>query len=554
MLPPRPVARLSVLFVTVLLAAAGLVVPATWTAGDVLDVVEAAGPGEGRIQTHAETMLPRRLRDLRAASRPEPAQTARLRGRLLLARERAAQRAAGAASDDEPGPRQGRGRPVAIAETFPAFHGNPADISLTRNLASLAAIGPNARTLASPVAVNDGQRIFYAGNTHAEVSPDGAATFDDIVLPAGPANAPIPCCLPDVAHDRARGVTFWSLLYLDAPGNTGVVRIFVRRSIIQPDNCAYDVDLDGSANNLIPDFPRLALSTNALYLATNNVDVARDRWAGAQVRRFNLDQLADCAEATVDVLTLTDRQDRQRVLTPVDGALDTMYLAVLQNQKSLRVFRWPEGSTRVTGRGVSVAPASYADPDCRGGVNNQDWLEGAFAPSLVGFDLRGAVGAGRLTFLWPVGPDRLHPQAHVHAAVLRESDFKVLNQPHLFHDTLCLGLPAIAPNDRGDLGLTIAAGGTRGGGGPAVKGFIGIDDDFTPGPGNFPIIFLTANATHNPADERFGDYFSIRRHNPCGLFWVATNYGLNTGTDVGNVNARYLEFGRNRDRGCWAGS
>jgi hypothetical protein len=114
----------------------------------------------------------------------------------------------------------------------------------------------------------------------------------------------------------------------------------------------------------------------------------------------------------------------------------------------------------------------------------------------------------------------------------------------------CNGLPIISTNDHGDLGISTAVGGKKGGGGTAAQGFVGIADDFSGGVGFFPTIVRTAVGTHNRPDQRFGDYFVTHRHNPCGNSWTATNYALNGGLNTANVNSRYVEFGRGRDVGC----
>ncbi len=118
-------------------------------------------------------------------------------------------------------------------------------------------------------------------------------------------------------------------------------------------------------------------------------------------------------------------------------------------------------------------------------------------------------------------------------------------------NTACNGLPMIATNDRGDLGISTAVGGRAGGGGTAAQAFVAIADDFAGGIGFFPFLSLTASGTHNRTDQRYGDYFTVRPHNPCGGWWSATNYALSGGTGVANVNSRYVEFGRSRDNGCW---
>ena len=346
-------------------------------------------------------------------------------------------------------------------------------------------------------------------------------------------------------------MTFWSVLYTTSSATNGVVRIFVRRNMPAADSCSYTIDPGGTANNVLPDYPHLGLSDNFLYLTTNNTGGAGTQH---QVRRFNIDQMADCVSASTNTFTSTGPGGSQRVVTPVEGARDTMHWGWVETSTSFRIFSWPESTTTVSSALRSLTHASaFVNPDCRGGVGNFDFIERSTAWSIAGFRLRGAVGAGRISFYWNVGPDSSHPQGHVHAAVFREFDKALIAQPHIFNSGHCFGYPAVGVNDRGDLGLTIAAGGKAGGGGTAAQGFVGIDDSFTPGVGFFQSLSLTAGGTHNRSDGRYGDYFTSRRQTPCGLAWAATNHALLNGTATANVNARYVEFVRGRDNTCYTG-
>ncbi|MBI3989330.1 MAG: hypothetical protein HY347_06905, partial [candidate division NC10 bacterium] len=446
-----------------------------------------------------------------------------------------------------------RGRETQLAMPDEArFHGTPSDLIIGRNHQNSRANDTGlASTLAEPAAANDGVHIFYTGTTHAEFSTDGGVTWTDVPISGGPPDAPIPCCDLDVIYDQARGVTFWSVFYTNFLTTNGVIRIFVRRTVPGGNDCSYDIDPAGAANNILPDFPHLGISNNHLYLTTNNLTFGIS-WDGAQVRRFSLDQLADCAP-NVMVTTFSYKGTvGQRVFVPVEGARETMYWGMLENSTTFRIFKWPQTASAPTSVTRTISASTFTNPDCRGGVGNRDWTDDLWA-RISGFNRRGAVGGGRIAFFWNVGPDPAHPQGHVHGAIFRESDFKLLTQPSLFNDNTCIGLPMVSANERGDLGISIAAGGKAGGGGSAAQGFVGLDDDFTPGIGNFGTLVMIADGTHNRDDERHGDYFTIHPHEPCDLYFVATNYALKDGDSVANVNERYVEFGRGRDSKCYFG-
>ena len=156
-----------------------------------------------------------------------------------------------------------------------------------------------------------------------------------------------------------------------------------------------------------------------------------------------------------------------------------------------------------------------------------------------------------MAWYWNAGPDASHLQGHVHGVVYNESGLTILAQPAVFNTGACFGNPAIAANDRGDIGLSIAFGGKSGGAGAAAQGYVGMDDEFTAGIGSFVTVFLTASGTANRSDQRYGDYFTVQPHTPCTLYFNATNYALSGGTALSNVNSRYVEFGRGRDQKCY---
>jgi hypothetical protein len=192
---------------------------------------------------------------------------------------------------------------------------SPASTFIGRNNRNTSANGAQASTLAEPAAANNGIHVLASGNfSHFEFSTNGGVVWTTGFFPAGPADAPFPCCDNDVIHDKGRGVTFLSTLYVNAALTNGVVRIFVRRNINLAPNCSYTIDPSSTAN-VLPDYPHIGLSNNHLYLTTNELPAAGGSFA--RVRKFNVDQMADClVAATTPALT---SGVRQRVVTPVGG-------------------------------------------------------------------------------------------------------------------------------------------------------------------------------------------------------------------------------------------
>lgn len=429
----------------------------------------------------------------------------------------------------------------------------PGDTQIARNVRNTRASTVGS-TLAEPAAANEGAHILYTGNTYASTSTNEGSSWASLPLPSGPSDAPFACCDLTVLHDQARAVTFYSALYFNATATNGVVRIFVRPSIASSGgSCSYTIDPGGTANNLLPDYPHIGISNNFLYLTTNSI-VGGTTWAGSQVRRFNLNQMAACQTTAVSTFTYGPSVGTgQRVFVPVEGARGTMYWGQIETSTSFRVFRWPESAASPSSVVRTISRTNQTNPDCRGGTGNFDWIERSTAWSSAGFRIRGAVGPydeagnGYLTFYWNSAPNGSITQAHIRAARFRVSDLTLVAQPHLFNNSFCLGYPAVSVNERGDLGLTFAYGGRAGGGGSAAQGAVMFCEL-----GNCATFFTTASGTHNRSDARFGDYFTIHPHEPCDLYFVATNYALSGGNTLSShVNARYVAFGQERARACF---
>ncbi len=475
------------------------------------------------------------------ASTASTGQTAALQSRLLKMRsDIAAHQPAPPA-----GPRQARAantRPTALSSAVRA--NSPL---IRRNNANTVANSAGV-PLAEPAATNDGNSVFYSGNGPCQSSStDFGVTWTRATLPAGPADAPTAIGDSDAVRSHALDRTFGSMLYVNSALTNGIVRIFVRSQPESAPLCTYRIDPGGTADNLVPDYPHIGLSSNFLYLTTNNATSGKG-WTGAQVTRLNASQMAMCASADTAVFTYTGTVG-QRVLTPVEGAQNstTMYFATLESASSLRIFSWPESAGAPTQIVRNINATAFGSPDCRGGTNNTNFVGSVDA---IGFDRRGTVHGSRVTWFWNAAADASHTQAYVRAASFNISDLTLQAQPDIFNGGSCFAYPVVSGNGFGDVGISIANGGKAGGGGGAVQGAVGDDD--TPSDGIFfSSLILTAAGTHNPSDGRFGDYFTIRTNARCTNTWVATNYALNGGTGTANVNARYVEFGSTLDSGCF---
>ncbi|WP_146604037.1 hypothetical protein [Micromonospora deserti] len=525
----------------VALATVAALLPLTSAAGASAAPVATGAPTEPAARTTATTVRPEGpLRRSTATAK----ELADLDQRHRDLRERI--------TSAQPGPAGGPStldRPRQVPQTDAGGEMSAQSLLIRRNNANTRASAVSS-TLGETAAANEGSSVFYTGNTYASYSTNDGVTWTGVGLPAGPADAPNACCDQDVVRAHSTDRIFSILLYTNAALNNGGVRIFVRDNPASAPLCTYYIDPGGAADDVLPDYPHIGLSANALYLTVQNQRAGS--WIGSQIIRFNLAQMSACTTATTHTLTHVGSVG-QRVFTPIEGAQNstTMYFGAIENTNSFRIFSWAESSTSVPQTVRAISSSTFSNPDCRGGTGNFDFIERATSWSAAGFRMRGALHGSRVTWYWHSAPTGGITQGHVRAASFRTSDLTLVEEPHIWNAGHCFGYPVVSGNVFGDLGISIAAGGAAGGGGAAAQGYVGVDD--TPGdPIAFGTVILTASGTHNRTDGRYGDYFTVRTNAKCQQTWVGTNYALSGGnTTSAHVNARYVEFGSSLDAGCF---
>jgi hypothetical protein len=416
----------------------------------------------------------------------------------------------------------------------------------------------NGTIVVEPSVTNQSRNVVFLSNDRADYSTDGGATFNRLKMPKGPANAPVFCCDQTIVYDASYSMWIWSALYEPTGGGSSVIVISVMRNLPAVD-CSYIYDPAAGANTMMVDYPQLGLGDNSFYLSTSE---AQNGWLRARMLRFALSDISTCPGA-VNGRVISYSPPKKRMWTPVRGAKEIMYWANFENTTQLRVWSWPESDTAATWTLETVEQTTFANSDCRGGTNNQDWIESKGRHITEGF-LRGALARGgvgsdiptlnRLQFFWNGAKDAKHKQAYVRSAVLELPDLKVLKEPNIHNPDFCFGYADAYPNARGDLGIVIAFGGRDNGNGRALGSGVGIEDEFTP-EYRIKTVYVTTDGTDMPSsanknrDQRYGDYLSVRPHEPCSLWWIAGNYALINGGTTPKAN--YVEFGRYRDKGCW---
>ena len=405
--------------------------------------------------------------------------------------------------------------------------------------------------LSEPAAINNRNRVYYTGNFHFEQSTDHGVTYTATTVPPGPADAPDFCCDNDVTVDPATGTGIHVVLYVRSAGDNGVLGVqILDANDFSNIKCSYLLDSAGTADNEVQDFPKIALSKNDAYISASVFGAATAGYS--RMYRIDKAELLSCANISIGIFDQPWTIEGQRVWRPAGGAEGRMMMMWAHHidETHMRVFKWLEADGAPTSVVRTVSPSVFGPVDCRGGVGNFEWNGGAFP---AGFTTSCAMASGIdqqtpvLTCFNHSAPMTGRPQAFLRGTVFRASDRKLLSEPDLYSTDMCWGYPIITSNARGDIGFSLAGGGSLNGGLSAVQGYVGLR---TP---SGTEVSAVAGGVANQASGRFGDYFTIHRYQGCSKFFGATAYAWDKAPVVDNqgINARWVEFGRFGDTSCW---
>jgi len=230
--------------------------------------------------------------------------------------------------------------------------------------------------------------------------------------------------------------------------------------------------------------------------------------------------LAQLAQRTnnIDFTFFTDPTHSTFRLT--HGAHGTMYWGSHNSNTQIRIYHWDENSNDI--HWDDVNHAAYNAPGkgnhtaiCSDGIN---FLANDDDRILAAWVAKGVIG-----FMWDAAQGGGFARPYVMVARFNQNDRSLAGQGQITNQNIAFSYPSVHPNDRGDLGGTIAFGCGGNSGSPGLSAWIA--DDFNNGTIT-PLETLTV-AVGNRAEVRWGDYFAARVHSPFGNTWVGTGFVLN---------------------------
>jgi len=391
-----------------------------------------------------------------------------------------------------------------------------------------------AQTLSSvgePSVASRGNEVLFTGNWYSAFSKNGGTNFSYVnPYTSFPATGAGFCCDQVALYAKSHDLMIWLLQYsADATGNILRVAVATGNDIPAQNWRYYDFSPKsvGNWSGEWFDYPDLSLSSKYLYVSSNAFGVNNGPFKRAMMLRLPLDKLKAYAALNYNYYNTTTYGG----LRGVQGATGTMYFAAHKNVSTLTVFSWPESSTTVTPKDVTVQ--TWDRTTCIApGPDGRDFL--GFADSRI---TAAWLGKGNvLGFGWTAPQNATYhfPQARI--ALIDAGTMAVVAQPLLRNESFAFAYPAAAPNSDGDVGLAVSYGG----GAIFPSHAVGILRKN--GAAYQWNLVQTAAGQSGPSLNRWGDYQAVRPIGNDGKNWVATGYTM-TGPDRTNTVPRFVRFG-----------
>lgn len=391
-------------------------------------------------------------------------------------------------------------------------------------------------TVAEPTVAIRGNEILVTGNWFAAFSRNAGATFQyrnpAAMFPGSPQGEF--CCDQIAVYDKPNDVMFWALQYINnEQGNTLRLAVAKGNDISTEKWRYYDLTPKGIGNweKEWFDFPDLVLGKRYLYITSNVYGTTTNQpFTRSVLIRVPLLELAGYEALNVDYFS----SESQGSLRATQGAGDTIYWGAHVNEAVIVVFAWPEGTRRITQREVHVEPWSD-ESRVAPGPDGLDWLGRADSRITAAW-----VSGDYIGFVWTASQDRNFPFPHVRAVIIDKSDYSVVAQPHLWNKDLAFAYPAAAPNERGEVGVSVHFGGKLLNPSHAV-GMLWRPENGSRWQWD---LVSSASGTHGPARNVWGDFLAVRLRGEESPSWVTIGFTLQGGRDRTNIEIRYAEFRR----------
>ena len=424
--------------------------------------------------------------------------------------------------EDLPGPRA-----LANAMTVPL---TPTDtLTLVKNVQlNDVATMDTASHVCEPSAAKNGDVIFYTGNWFAAVSLNGGNTFKFIdpfsTFPDPPGMGF--CCDQVVHYIKSIDTFIWLLQYSRDTSGKNIQRIAFATTAKVKTGIWKFFDITpaslGLAAGIWLDFPDLADGKNMLYMTSNCFQGGT--WRASAVVRIRLTSFTSGTLSATRSVSTTHPS-----LRVAQNCGTTAFFVSHNNTSSLRVFKWSETSASPTSANITVASwagtgYSSITPDGR------DWLQRA-----DGRHTGATLAGNELWFAWgsAKGGANARPHPFIQIARINITTMTLIENINLWNPNYAFSYAGLATNINNEVGASYMIGG-----GPKFPTHVvGI----LTGTRRQRTTFVS---TRGPADNKWGDYLTVRRNFANAKLFCATGYSLQSGAGSSDATPNLTIFGR----------
>jgi len=297
---------------------------------------------------------------------------------------------------------------------------------------------------------------------------------------------------------------------------------------------------DATNGNHWLDYPNMSIGNNSLYISVDNVGAGGSLppTGGRIIVRVPLSEIQ--AAGTIN-FRFTNWADSASAYAShvTQNTSDEAYWAGNKDNSTLQVFNWNENSTSYSWRDVGVNnwPNGTLSSIAK---DNNDWL--TKAASFPKFGVIGATRRGNeIWFAWTASNGAgasggfNFPNANIQVVKIDPSNnYKRLDQFAIWNKDFAFAYPALATNDRGEVGIALGWGGNN----FFANSAVGILGDF--------VVWYPELSDISTA--RWGDYVSARQASPQTSLFAGFGYAIlkDSSTTAGlRFDPFYILFGRN---------
>jgi hypothetical protein len=386
-------------------------------------------------------------------------------------------------------------------------------------------------SVGEPSIAGIGQNILVTGNWYASRSSDGGNNWN----PVDPFNF-FPsaddgfCCDQTLHNDPARDLTFWLLQYGQKDGRN-TLRVAVNNTTTLDDTGWYWWDLvpdqiDAQWQDQWFDYNHAALSDNFLYVVSNVFSTPGDQFIRSVVFRFPLDDLTS-SDGNPGVEFFETDEFSVRCS---QGATDVMYFACHIDGGQIRLFEWPESDQTASFVDITVGPwvgggGGYSAP----GPDGNNWLRRA-DPRITG----GWVSDNIIGFMWSANRSSSRPFPYVRVVRIDANTKQIVDEPDIWNPSFAYAYPEACPNSNGEVGITLFRGGSNIHPGHVVGMWDGAAGSWT--------LQGNIDGTNGPADRKWGDYITCRKHPTDPTGWLAVGFTLQGGNTRDDIQPCVAHF------------